>query len=100
MAAEEERRMATTEKASPFETVQYSNIRGLAERFEQAWESQNDTSKGIDLVPFLPEPNDPARLPSLYELIKTDLACRWQRGLPTSLEMYVEKFPEIGPIEK
>jgi serine/threonine protein kinase len=96
------RRMAITDNNGPFETVQYSKVRGLAQRFEQAWEAQNDSSssKGIDLVAFLPEPGDPARLPTLIELIKTDLECRWQRGLPTSLETYVEKFPEIGPIDK
>src|SRR5882672_10690702 len=95
-AAGDGSRMASSDNMGPFETVEFSKVRGLAQRFEQAWDAQRDTSKGIDLLPFLPELNDPARLPSLYELIKTDLACRWQRGLPTSLEMYVEKFPEIG----
>lgn len=83
----------------PFETVEFSKVRGLAERFEQAWDTQQDSSTGVDLIPFLPEPGDPARASALFELIKTDLSCRWQRGLPTSLELYVEKFPEIGPIE-
>ncbi len=92
--------MASPNDSSPFETVEFSKLRGLAERFEQAWDAQQDSTKGIDLAPFLPEPGDPARSVALIELIKADLACRWQRGLPTSLEMYVEKFPEMGPLEK
>ena len=92
--------MATPDDNQQFETVQYSKVRGLVERFEQAWEEQQDSSKGIDLGLFLPAVKDPLRLPSLVELIKTDLACRWDRGLPTSLETYIEKFPELGPIDK
>jgi serine/threonine protein kinase len=92
--------MASRENHGEHETVQFSKVRGLALQVEQAWQSQQDSTSGIDLSPYLPGPGDPLRLPSLFELIKADLACRWQRGLPTSLEMYVEKFPEIGPIEK
>src|SRR5258707_245678 len=53
------------------ETIQFSKVRVLAERFEQAWNAQQDSSSGIDLTPFLPDAKDPARLPSLFELIKT-----------------------------
>lgn len=92
--------MATPDDNEPGETVQYSKVRGLVERLEQAWDEQQDSSKGIDLALFLPAAKDPLRLPSLVELIKADLACRWDRGLPTSLETYIEKFPELGPIDK
>lgn len=92
--------MANPDDKEQFETVQFSKVRGLVERLEQAWDAQQDSSKGIDLALFLPAGNDPVRLASLIELIKADLECRWQRGLPTSLEMYLEKFPELGPADK
>lgn len=83
-----------------FTTENSSRLKNLAGRLEEAWNSQSDSSKGIDLEPFLPESGNALRKDALFELVRTDLACRWSRGLPTSLELYVEKFPEIGPIEK
>src|SRR3954454_2275388 len=92
--------MSRPDELGQFETMQYSKVRDLAERFEKAWQSTQESSKGVDLAAYLPANGDALRLPALYELVKTDLACRWERGLPVSLEDYLEKFPELGPAEK
>src|SRR5688572_23925458 len=92
--------MSRSDNFGQVDSKQSSKVKDLAERFNQAWEAQQDTSKGVDMTPFLPETSDSMRLPALCELIKTDLACRWERGLPISLEDYIEKFPELGPADK
>ena len=88
--------MNRSEDLERHDTVQFSQVEKLAGQVAQAWEAQKDSAKGVDLALFLPAAGDPLRVLSLHELIKADLACRWERGLPTSLEDYLEKFPELG----
>jgi serine/threonine protein kinase len=76
---------------------QWEQLRDLAERFEQAWQQASGRGQSVDLGRFLPGGEDPLRPAALLELIKTDLEIRWRRGQTVSLELYCEKFPELGP---
>jgi len=78
-------------------TGDFSRLQEYAERLEEAWKSQGDTTTGVDLAQFMPPTEDSLRLPVLYELIKTDLSIRMERGQLVGLEYYLEKFPELGP---
>jgi len=86
------------------------------DRFEAAW--QEEAPPAIE--EFLPPikagrrpADDPARRTLLHELVKIDLEYRWRRPERTSsprqsrislpfrpnLEDYVERFPELGPLQ-
>jgi len=92
--------MSRPDELGQLETLQYEKLQDLADRFEKAWKTQNESSKGVELAAYLPPAGDALRLQALHELVKIDLACRWERGLPNSLEDYLERFPELGPLEK
>lgn len=74
----------------------YSEVRDLAERLEHAWGDAGASATGPDLSQFLPPPGGRLRRAALYELIKTDMHIRWDRGRPRSLGDYLEKFPELA----
>jgi hypothetical protein len=61
-------------------------------------EAALDERKPVDLKTLLPEGEPPKRLIYLLELIKTELEIRYRqkRGLP--LEVYVQRYPEIGSL--
>ncbi len=61
-----------------------------------AWGRARGPTDSPNLEAFLPPPEDRLRLPVLDGLIRADLDCRWQRELPTRLEYYLERFPELG----
>src|SRR5215471_9305765 len=66
------------------------------EALERAWrEADGDF---VDLGLFLPPVEDPLRRRFLLELIKTELEIRWRRNLPITLENYLARFRELGPI--
>ena len=67
-------------------------LRDVLDRFEEAW--QPDGS--IDLLPFLPAPDDSLRPRLLFELIRCDLALRWKHGPSLGIEAYQQKYPELG----
>jgi serine/threonine protein kinase len=56
-------------------------------------------SRSVNLLLFLPPPGDPLRQRFLHELVKVELEFRWKTGRPVVLETYVEKYPELGPVE-
>jgi hypothetical protein len=66
------------------------------EALQRAWrQAEGDR---VDLGRFLPPVEDPLRRRFLLELIKTELDIRWRRYLPVTLEDYLARFPELGPI--
>jgi hypothetical protein len=77
---------------SPLSNEEWRRVNDLADRLEVEW-SQADT---VALSPLLPAPNDPLRPAVLRELVKTDLEIRWKRGLPATLETYLESYPELA----
>jgi hypothetical protein len=68
----------------------------VTDRLEQAWRATAAGQAPPDLTVFLPHPGDFNRLAALQELVRVDLAIRWQRGMATLLEYYIERFPELG----
>jgi hypothetical protein len=52
----------------------------------------------VDLGRFLPPVEDPLRRRCLLELIKTEMEIRWRRNLPFTLEQYLARFRELGPL--
>ncbi len=75
-------------------------LRELAERFQQAWQTHSDDPHAVDLASFLPPPDDALRAAALNQLVPLDLAARWQNGVPLSLEDYIQRFPELGPLDR
>ncbi len=75
-------------------------LRELAERFAQAWQTHRDDPQAVDLAAFLPPAGDASRMEFLYHLVPLDLAARWQNGVPLSLEDYLQRFPELGPLDR
>jgi serine/threonine protein kinase len=66
------------------------------EALERAW--RETEGHLVDLGCFLPPIEDPLRRRCLFELIKTELEIRWRRNLPITLENYLARFRELGPI--
>jgi formylglycine-generating enzyme required for sulfatase activity len=85
--------MNGTQDLGGLPTGQWNRLQDLASRFEAAWQTTKDT---VDLITFLPPPEDPLRRVALHELIKSDMEARWRRGQVIGIESYLEKFPELG----
>lgn len=77
-----------------------TRLHDLANRFQKAWLLNREDPTAVELAQFLPPVGDPFRKPALFRLIPIDLAARWQSGVPLSLEDYLLRFPEIGPLEE
>ena len=76
---------------SELSTTLWTGLEQRVRRFEQAWTDGARPS----VHDFLPV--DPAqRLPTLIELVKTDLEFRFQAGESARLEDYLESFSELG----
>jgi serine/threonine protein kinase len=87
--------MRSAARLGELHSQEWKQLQEVADRFEKAWQS----ASSVDLSAFLPPTGDALRPTLLQELIKTELEIRWRRGLPVTLEYYVEKFPELGTIE-
>jgi serine/threonine protein kinase/Tfp pilus assembly protein PilF len=70
----------------------FGHLQEAADRFEQAWRADPST----DLADFVPPADNPLRLLTLQELVKTDLELRWRRGEKVELEGYLQRFPELA----
>src|SRR5436190_1917568 len=53
-----------------------------------------------DWEPYLAGLSGTTREAALAEFVALDLAFRWQRGERPRLEGYLERFPEIGPLDR
>jgi serine/threonine protein kinase/formylglycine-generating enzyme required for sulfatase activity len=80
--------------------AQRQRLQQLASDFESAWKAAKGTTNAPDLGTFLPSSEDSLRDDALRELIRVDLAMRWQRGHRICLEEYLERFPELGSTPK
>jgi serine/threonine-protein kinase len=73
----------------------------LLYQFDQAWQRGAPPSFETYLR-ALPQSSGPARRQFLEELVKIDLECRWRlkpKGCnPWTLEEYVKRYPELGPL--
>jgi serine/threonine protein kinase len=76
-------------------THEWEKVQALADRWREAWR-QGGSPDLVDLGRLAPPEGDPLRAIALRELVATDLEIRWKRGLAVSLEMYLEKLPELG----
>lgn len=72
-----------------------ASVQAAASAYEQAVSQ----STAVDLGHFLPPRDDPMRSAILMELVRIDLAARWQKGERVLLEDYLKKFPELGSID-
>jgi serine/threonine protein kinase len=72
-------------------TADWQSIQDLVTRFETARQETAEAS----LESFLPPPEDPLRTLSLVELIKSDLELSWRRDAGTTLETYLDRYPEL-----
>jgi serine/threonine-protein kinase len=61
------------------------------EAFERSWNNVRLAGEVSDLPP-----DGPLRRAALIELVKIDLAQRWQSGRRTLLENYLQAYPELG----
>src|SRR5438270_121053 len=64
----------------------------IADRFESAWQEGHRP----DIAVFLANETGVRRLALLEELVRIDLAYRWQTGDRLQLEDYLAEFPELG----
>jgi eukaryotic-like serine/threonine-protein kinase len=68
-------------------------IDGVADQFETAWQRQPRPN----VADFLGTATGATRSALLAELVKIDLAYRWQTGERPRLEDYLAAFPELAP---
>ncbi len=70
-------------------------------RFEAAWNQAVEHDQPLpDIDTYLPPCEGELRKKVLYELVKTDLECRWKHGKqPPDLDYYLKKHPELGTAE-
>ncbi len=80
-------------------TLTWRRLREIADRYEKAWQEEQG-GKTVDLSGFLPSEQDPLRPHALIALIGLDLEIRWKRGQVSSLDPYLDKFPELGLISE
>ena len=76
----------------PREADDAKRIREALDQFEDAWRADGS----VDLGRFLPPPGDPLRPALLLELIRADLALRWNHGPHLEIEAYQKSYPELG----
>jgi serine/threonine protein kinase len=85
--------------ASAADAASSERLRELMARFQATWAEHREDPQAVDLGAYLPAQGDSLRPEALLRLIPIDLEGRWQNGVPVSLEDYLQRFPEIGPIE-
>lgn len=71
-------------------------VTARAEQFQRALARGPVT----DFAPFLDGLAGAARLALLTELVCRDMRFRWTAGERPTVESYVERYPELGPVEK
>src|SRR5437867_1195427 len=72
----------------------WNKVNDLATEFENALK----TSASVNMEQFLPAAGEALRPNVLRELVKTELAFRWEHGRGLLLEQYLEKYPELGAV--
>ncbi len=80
--------------ADPLSTPSAARSREAHDILE-AFEAAHARSGQADLDQFVPSATHPERLAILAELIRIDMEYGWERGTPTSLEEYRQRYPEI-----
>src|ERR1700730_8761910 len=78
---------------------EWERLQQFIDGFESASRHRDPAADSVELRSFLPSNDDPLRLATLHELIKTELEIRWRRGQGVSLKYYLEQFPELGGSE-
>ncbi len=63
--------------------------------FEREWDAQRLAAALAEL----PGVGDPRRLPTLFEMVKIDLARSWGESRPAHIEDYLLRCPELGSTE-
>jgi hypothetical protein len=81
-------------------TADFSRIQDLCDQLEQAWKECDQSPGGPDLEQFLARVAAELRLAALYELVKTDMPLRLEKGLEWDLDFYVRRYPELGGHEQ
>src|SRR4051812_34283383 len=71
----------------------------LSARADQFFGALN-RGQADDWEPFLVGLSGPTRLAVLTELVIIDLGHRWGKGDRHRIEWYVDRFPELGPLDK
>ncbi|HEY7307961.1 MAG TPA: hypothetical protein VH643_01240, partial [Gemmataceae bacterium] len=88
--------MLSAKDGGPLTDRDWVRLNEQCEALERAW--RETEGHLVDLGCFLPPIEDPLRRRCLFELIKTELEIRWRRNLPITLENYLARFRELGPI--
>jgi formylglycine-generating enzyme required for sulfatase activity/tRNA A-37 threonylcarbamoyl transferase component Bud32 len=69
---------------------QWNRLQERLDALEKAWKKGD----AVDWLQFVPALGSSTRTATLYEVIKTDLQCRWQNGQGVVLDYYLDKLPE------
>jgi serine/threonine protein kinase len=80
---------------APLEPSDWDQVRQLANSFKKALQ----TTSAVELARFLPTPGR-VRPWALVELVKVELAFRWEHGRGVLLDHYLEKYPDLGPAQE
>src|SRR5262249_37422352 len=80
-----------------------TDVESVLNRFDQAWRAGSPPAIG-EFLPSTSAMTSAARRELLEELVKIDLEYRWRSqsrtGKPWLLEGYVQKHPELGPLNQ
>jgi eukaryotic-like serine/threonine-protein kinase len=63
--------------------------------FVRAYEQAYMRDHRANFADFLPPPDHPLYAAVLSELVRVDLEYGWERGRPTSLRHYLERYPDL-----
>ena len=80
---------------APLEPSDWDQVQKVANSFKTALK----TAPHADLEHFLPTQGR-VRPWALVELVKIELAYRWEHGRGLLLDHYLEKFPDLGPAKE
>src|SRR5215212_4987319 len=92
--------VGTMNVIEPQDVATDEQLRGVMARFQETWQAHREDPQAVDLASYLPPVGDSLRASALVRLIPLDLEGRWRNGVPVSLEDYVQRFPELGPLDR
>lgn len=72
----------------------------LSQRADAFYAAMSKNQSPGDWEPFLSDVPVRLRASVLTELVVIDIVRRWQRGERPLVESYIDRFPELGPLDK
>jgi len=88
--------MASSDDLGQLNSGEWQKLLEVVDRAEAALQER----RSVDLTEFLPSGDSPRRFLYLCELVKTEMEIRYRQKCGQPLEYYVERYAELGALDK